>query len=132
MEKKKQNTLLALIVLIIIIAVVATVMGLQTNSDIVLNDGTVIPDNVCEERGIKDTVVVFHSNGCPACAIAVPRLEQLEKELDYEFEFINIAVRQDKVVELGLVPTKIPTVVIKCKAYVGAKSTEEYRSLIMG
>ncbi|MEE9323533.1 MAG: thioredoxin family protein, partial [Candidatus Aenigmarchaeota archaeon] len=106
----------------------------QTDGDqlIMITDGMVIDQNVCEARGVKDKIMVFHSPGCPACAIAVPILEELENETDYEFEFIDVSDGRERMMEIGLIPAKIPTVVIKCKVHVGARSKEEYRSLIEG
>ena len=97
---------------------------------IILSDGTLLDYSDCLARGVNNKVVVFHANGCPACGIAVPILEELANEIDYEFEFIELSTNVERANELELMPTHIPTVLIKCKAYVGAKTKEEYKSLI--
>lgn len=99
---------------------------------IIISDGMVIEQSECVARGVSDKVVVFHKIGCPACAIAVPRLEELANEIDYEFEFIEFPTDTDRAYEIGLMPAYVPTVLIHCKAYVGAKTKDEYRSLIEG
>ena len=106
----------------------------QTNETyfIMITDGMILDEDLCQMRGVKDKVIVFHSSGCPACSIAVPRLEELEQEMDYDFEFIDISNGRDRMMEIGLIPSHIPTVIIKCKVYVGAKSKEDYRNLIKG
>ncbi|MCK5017031.1 MAG: hypothetical protein KAS32_08160, partial [Candidatus Peribacteraceae bacterium] len=101
MESKKKNmTILAGIVVIIIISLLAfSTMSVQ--SEFVIVDGTVIPQDICDSKGISDKVIVMHSHGCPACNIAVPILEELEDEMDVEFEYIDVSSDSDRLVELG-------------------------------
>jgi thiol-disulfide isomerase/thioredoxin len=106
--------------------------GNGTHELILLSEGTLLDHSDCVAREVDDKVVVFHSDGCPACAVAVPRLEELQGEIDYGFEFIDLSSDRERALELGLVPTHIPTVLIRCRAYVGARTKEEYRSLIEG
>lgn len=98
---------------------------------IMLSDGTIVDPDECIKRGL-DSVIVFHSEGCSACAMAVPILEELAGEMDIEFEFIKLSANRERVFELGLMPTHIPTVLVNCKAYVGVKTKEEYMMLIEG
>ncbi len=102
----------------------------KNHTMIILKDGTLLEYNDCVARGVNDKVVVFHSVKCPACGIAVPRLEELDNETDHEFEFIELSTNVNRAYELGLMPELIPTVLIKCKAYVGVRTKEEYRNLI--
>lgn len=99
---------------------------------ILISDGSVLDYNDCLERGINNKVLVLHTHGCPACGVAVPILEELAEEIDYEFEFIELSTNKERAFELGIIPTHVPTTLIKCKAYTGAKTKEEFRSLIEG
>ena len=95
-----------------------------------ISDGTVIDAQVCADKGIADKVVVFHSPSCPACRQTLPILEELENETGAQFEYIDLLNDGERVEELGLMPTHIPAVVIKCKVYVGGRSKDEFRELI--
>ncbi|GAJ24394.1 unnamed protein product, partial [marine sediment metagenome] len=96
---------------------------------IYVNDGDVLSDDLC--KGL-DKVVVVEKTGCPACAVAVPRLEELEKELGKEFVYINVAIEEERneLLLLGFVPRYVPTVVIDCVVYGGALEKERYKELI--
>lgn len=98
---------------------------------IILSDGTVVDPDECIKRDLT-SVIVFHSEGCPACVMAVPMLEELAGEMDIEFEFIELSTNKERAFELGLMPTHIPTVLVNCEAYAGVKTKEEYRMLIEG
>jgi thiol-disulfide isomerase/thioredoxin len=102
------------------------------NGTIVLDDGVVVPANVCAQRGVADTVVVFHSEECPACRQALPILQEIEGETGKKFEYIE--VRSDegrqRMAQLGMAPSYIPTVLIKCQAYVGYRDKAAFMALI--
>lgn len=99
---------------------------------IIINDGDIIQD--CSQRGIEGKVLVIHRRGCSACAIAVPRLQELESELNMNFDFYDLVIDQDKenLLEIGTVPLYVPTVIIDCEVHVGVLTKEEYKSLIEG
>lgn len=131
--------ILALLAVMVIIAISGCTSqpppdGNQTGnfSMIILSDGTVVDHDECVKRGVSDKVVVFHSHGCPACAMAVPILEELAGEMEIEFEFIELSTNKERAYELGLMPTHIPTIFVNCKAHVGVRDKEEYRTLIEG
>jgi thiol-disulfide isomerase/thioredoxin len=133
----KKAIALSLLVMVLAISACTTPNNGNGNGNgtceiITIRDGMVLEDSDCAARQIKDKVVIFHAPGCPACSVAVPRLEELEQEMDVEFEFIDVSNGRERMFEIGLIPEKIPTVIINCKVYVGAKSKEEYRSLIEG
>ena len=97
---------------------------------VTLEDGMVLEQSLCASKGIENSVIVFHSLSCGACLRTVPVPKELESELGREFEFIDIAADKERVDELGLVPTLIPTTIIKCKVHVGYKTKDEFRRLI--
>ena len=59
-------------------------------------------------------------------------LEELEEELQSDFEFIDVSDPDGyaRLTELKIIPSYVPTVIIDCKAYIGVMSEEEYRELI--
>jgi thiol-disulfide isomerase/thioredoxin len=96
-----------------------------------ISDGMAIDSAVCTEKGIEGKVVVFHSPTCPACRQTVPVLEDIEEnETDAEFVFIDLSTEREKAEELGLIPTHIPTVIIKCGVHTGYKNKEDFLELI--
>ena len=132
----KNNILLVLFVCMSVVLVSGCTQShdsnTQTNETIVLSDDMILDDAVCAARGIRNEVVAFYSPGCPACAVAIPRLKEIEKELNMTFEYVDVSSGQERILELGLVPAKIPTVIIDCRVYVGTRTKEEYRNLIAG
>lgn len=134
-NEAKKRLLLGLMALIIGIAIITLViwfsnMPNKNTSEITLKDGVIIPPNVCSELS---KVTVIHQPGCSACAIALPRLQELEKDMNISFKYYDLAISNNReaILALGLIPQAVPTVIINCKVYVGVKSKEEYRSLIM-
>lgn len=119
-----------------LIMVILIVSGCTTNGGndemIVISDGSVIDPQICMEKGIADKVVVFHSPTCPACQNTIPVLEDLEDEVDVEFDYIDLATEKEEAEALGIMPTHIPTVIIKCKAYTGYKDKDTFKDLIGG
>lgn len=104
------------------------------NGTLILSDGTVIPQDVCEARGIENAVIVFHSPECPACIQTVPVLEQIENETGRDIEFLDVTSANDRqtMEKLRMMPDYIPAVVIKCRVYVGYKSKATFVELMGG
>ena len=102
------------------------------NETLILSDGMVIPQDVCEAKGIEGSVLVFHSPGCPSCVQTVPILEAIEGETGKDIEFLDVTSTQDRqaIEKLGMMPDYIPAVVIKCKVYVGYRGKEEVLALM--
>lgn len=133
-NEAKKRLLLGVIALIIGIAIVALVIWFanipsEHPGEITLKDGITLPQDICSQL---QKVTVIHQAGCSACAIALPRLRELEQELNMSFKYYDLAISNEKdaVLAMGLIPQAVPTVIINCKVYVGVKSKDEYRSLI--
>jgi thiol-disulfide isomerase/thioredoxin len=118
---------------LLMIAVMVLVSGCASpgNGTIYIDIGYVIPDEACAARGINDRVLVIHKTGCTACDTALPKLMEAEQELNMSFEYINTAEAGgiERLEELGIMPYRVPTVLIKCKAY-AVKTKDEYKTLI--
>ena len=99
---------------------------------ITLTDGMVLDQQVCAARGIEGQVTIFHSPGCPACRATLPVLQEVERETDMRFEYIDVTDDKGRMKELGMMPTLIPTVIIRCKVHVGFQTKEQFESLILG
>ncbi|MFQ6032692.1 MAG: hypothetical protein ACE5K2_07200, partial [Candidatus Zixiibacteriota bacterium] len=98
----------------------------------VSESGDVSPE-ACAARGIDGKVLVMHQTGCPACARAVPLLEELETEFTgIEFEFLNLAEPEgrDRFQELDIVIYYVPVAIIDCHALVGAHPKDTYKAFI--
>ena len=91
-----------------------------------------ISREICAARGIEGKVLVMHSAGCGACAVAVPILEELEAELGTDFEFLDLSVPEqaERVQELKIIPYYVPTTIIDCYALVGVHSKDTYKERI--
>jgi thiol-disulfide isomerase/thioredoxin len=116
---------------IAVLAIIALfVIILQKSPEVILVDGETIPALTC--RNIPD-VVILYRRGCPACGVTIPRLQELEQELDMEFKYYDFAIAEDtqEVKELGLIVQFVPTVIIKCKVYIGVRTKEQYKEYII-
>ena len=92
-----------------------------------------IPRDVCEAKGMAGRVFAIHKRGCPACAIAVPLVEGLAKEMGKDMESLDVAEEGARVRvldELKIVPYMVPTIIIDCTILVGVKEESVYRSLL--
>jgi glutaredoxin len=120
--------LIALAIAIFIILIIVFLSKTEGNG-IYLNDGSTLPQDVCQKLG---KVTIIHEAGCSACAIALPRLRELEQEMNMSFDYYDIVIDNDKnkLLSLNLMPRAVPTIIINCKVYVGVREKEEYRLAI--
>lgn len=130
-RKKKAIGWFALIITVLIVALIVWFANLPKNNNVLLQDGVVLPEEKCSQI---NKVTVIYGNGCPHCATALPRLRDLEQELNMTFTYYDLGINNDKdtVLTLGLIPEGVPTAIINCKAYVGVRSEEEYSQAILG
>jgi len=106
-----------------------------TNSDldyIFLDGEGEIPLELCSERTIDDKIILLVSKYCGACKIVIPRLEEVEKELQIEIIYLDSSKNEDleKIKELKIIPRYTPTLLIGCDVYIGAYPKEKYKELI--
>ncbi len=101
----------------------------EVETPLIMEDGDVLPNNICSKL---DKVIVIEKTGCPACTIALPRLEELEKENNWKFDYYNIAVEEErnKLLSLGFVSRYVPTLIADCKIYSGVLEKEKYKEII--
>ncbi|MCD6226671.1 MAG: thioredoxin family protein [Candidatus Aenigmarchaeota archaeon] len=99
---------------------------------ITLDREMTIAQNLCEERNLTDKIIIIESKYCSACRIAVPRLKEIEEELNKSFVFLDISKKcdRDELSKLKLTPKYTPTVLIGCDVYIGVKPKETYEKLI--
>ncbi|MCL6500863.1 MAG: hypothetical protein K6T16_02415 [Candidatus Pacearchaeota archaeon] len=133
-SEAKKRVLLGVIALIVGIAIIALViwfsnMPHERQNEIILKEGTILPSGICSEL---PKVMVIHQAGCSACAVALPRLQELEQELNQDFKYYDLAIDNNRkaIFAMGLIPQVVPTIIINCKVYIGARSKEEYKDLI--
>lgn len=101
----------------------------KIETPIVVDDGDVLPENIC---GKLNNVIVVHKTGCPGCAVALPRLQELEKETGEKFLYYNVAVEKERneLMALGFIPRRVPTIISKCNVYTKILTKEEYKNLL--
>lgn len=136
--KKYLSYVIVAIVIVIVIVVLANKSNNLTptnninliNKVIIIDKGDTIPEKICGE--IKNQVIVIYKTGCPGCAVAVPILQEIEKEQNLNFNYINVAEEQGRreLLRIGLVPRWVPTVLVNCNVYVGPLRKEEYAQII--
>ncbi len=96
----------------------------------VIEDGTALDPAYCLSSGLSSQVTVFHSLNCGACKLTVPILAEIERETDVRFEFIDVSADRQRMYDLGIAPSHVPTVIINCRAYTGYKTKDEFMGLI--
>lgn len=99
---------------------------------IFLSDEGTIPQELCSERNLNDKIIVLEKKYCGACKIAVPRLREIEQELQSEFIYLDLSEEEDieKLKDFKVIPKYTPTVLIGCNIYIGAYSKEEFKEAI--
>jgi thiol-disulfide isomerase/thioredoxin len=117
-------------VVVVIAIILFFIIVLNKSSEVILVDGAEIPTLTCAQ--IPEVSVIYRE-GCPACAVAIPRIQELEQELNIEVGYYDLAVVEDaqKIKELELIVQFVPSIIINCKVHIGAKSKEEFRQYIL-
>lgn len=129
---KKYTPLICLAAIIVISAIVVIVV-LTSNSNpkgsTILKDGITLKDPY-----FLDKVIVIHKTGCPSCAIALPILQQIEKDNNMTFYYYDVFIpaQLTAVTSLNIIPEYVPTVIIYGKVYVSARTKEQYEAAILG
>ena len=142
-EKEKKKGMDPLTKKRVVIGIIALLLGLaiiglvtwfanitpEKPNEIVLKDKAIIPTEICAQL---NKVTVIHQAGCSACAIALPRLREIEEELNLSFDYYDLAIeeKRNEILSLNLIPQAVSTVIINCEVYVGVRSKDEYRNLI--
>ena len=118
-----------LYLILLILLFVAGCGGVNTNL-VMVKDGDTLPQNICKD--LDNRVIVVHKTGCPACAIALPILQEIEKEKGLKFEYYNtmIAEEREALLKLNFVTQHVPALVYKCKVYEGALDKEKYLEIL--
>lgn len=126
-----KRLMLIIVALIAIIVIISLFVIKPHSEDILLEDGMTLDKEKCSQLR---KVTVIHAAGCGACAIAIPRLQEIEQELNMSFDYYDLAIDGDKekILNVGLIPEAVPTIIINCKVYVGVRSKEEYKDAILG
>jgi len=135
MSKKKKIILIGCIVILILLILILYFDNSSPNNKIeplTLKEEGKIPLEQCSERNLTDKIIILESASCSACRIAVPRLQEVEDELNLSFIFIDISKDEDlkKMDEFAILPFYTPTIIVGCDIYIGLKSKEEYKRII--
>ncbi len=97
---------------------------------IILSDGEILPNNICNL--INNQIIVIDRTGCSACAVAVPRLKELENELNINIKYYDMAIEEERneLLSMNFTTNYVPALVVNCKAYIGVRSKEEFKDII--
>ena len=116
--------------LIWLIVLIPILVAACSSNFIILDEGKVLPEDICNK--IDYDALVIHETGCPWCTKAIPMLEEIEKESNLKFRYLDIANKDDLnyMLSLGFTTQKIPALLYNCKVYMGAKSKEEYFEIL--
>lgn len=118
--------------LILLIFTIFFINGCGENNNLfIIKDKSIIPQEKCNFLG--DYVIIYET-GCPFCEQVMPRIEKVEQDFNITFTRVNIALKQDyETLQLiKVLPEKVPCVIIKCKAYIGAGySVEDFKQAIL-
>lgn len=117
--------------LILIILLIPILISACSKSNIlIVNDGDILPNKIC--NNLDNNVLIIHETGCSACAVAVPRIRMVEKELRKTYQYIDLAIPKDRdyLLNKSFTTLKIPTLIVDCKVYIGTKTDEVYKSIL--
>lgn len=94
-------------------------------------EGTIFQE-LCSERNLTDKIIVLESKYCGACRVAIPRLKEIEEDLQAEFIFLDLSQECDmeRMKQFRIVPQYTPTVLIGCDVYIGAYPKDSYKQWI--
>jgi thiol-disulfide isomerase/thioredoxin len=97
-----------------------------------ISEEIVISQELCSERGLQDKVIVMESMYCGACKVAVPRLQEIEQELEASFIYLDLSKPEDleRMKSFGVVPRYTPTTLVGCRVMIGAYSKEQFKQVI--
>lgn len=131
MEKKKK-TIIWIIVIVVLIALLLLMLSLNSNNTSIytIKDKSVIPQDKCSQL---EKYVIIYQTGCPHCERVIPRIQQVEQDMNVTFVHYNLAIKTDfdKLDSLKLLPEGVPAVIINCKAYLGdGYSVEDFEGFV--
>ena len=123
---KKYVPLIWLGVIVVIAAIIIILISTSSNGG--LKDGQIV-----ENSYFSDKVIAIHSISCPYCKIAIPRLEEIERENNLTFYYYDISqpIQLKQVTNLNLSIKQIPTIIIYGKVFIGARTKEQYEQAIL-
>ena len=104
--------------------------GSNTQELTILKDKTVLNQSICSS--LEDYVFIYQT-GCQHCEKVVPRLEQVEQELNITFKEYNLAVKEDRTHfdNLDILVRGVPAVIIHCKVMIGDQySADDFKNAV--
>lgn len=103
------------------------------NGILTLDQETTIPQALCQERGLENSIVVLESKYCGACKSALPKIKAAAEELKVDVTFLDLSATEDASTvneKYKITPKYTPTMIAGCKVYIGDKTQEEFKSII--
>jgi glutaredoxin len=78
----------------------------------------------------KQLVTMYSSLGCPFCPLVEKRLRALEKEMGFEFTYVDVTLKPELV--RGKNIRSVPVIEVDDRRLVGNATTQELANLIAG
>lgn len=123
----------AIILLTLTVVLIIYSTGIFSNPEIyIVNESGVLPENVCVRMGINKPVIVYESENCDSCLIALARVTEVEKELGQIYEYVDISTDygKERLLEIGIATRYVPTIIVDCYVHMGIFTKEEYRTAV--
>lgn len=90
----------------------------------------------CEERGVDEYVFFIYSRYCPHCKKAMLIVEELARKNKLGSSYLPVDTStkegRDLLNQFGIRVQYVPTLIVDCKAHVGAKKDEYYEEVLTG
>ena len=132
MEKKKKTVIWIVVIVILVGLLLLALLSSPKTSDVyTIKDQDTIPQDRCV---LIDKYAIIYQTGCPHCEKVLPRIQQVEQDLNLTFKHYNLAIKADfdKFTEIKMMPSGVPAVIINCKAYLGGGySTEDFKNFVL-
>lgn len=88
----------------------------------------------CRERGLENKILFLMSRYCPNCKKVKPVIEKLvrdeELELYYQSLDLSFGSERNQLNGYNIEVQFVPTLIVNCYAYVGAKKREQYSDIL--
>lgn len=129
----KTSMYLIIFAVLVIVVVLFLILGKNDRNTglLILKDKMLLPEDKCK---LLDQYVIIYQTGCSHCAKVLPRIQEVEKDLNITFKHYNLALKQDfnELNAREIMPEGVPCVIIDCHAYLGDPySTEDYKNFVL-
>jgi len=84
----------------------------------------------CDSRDLTGKYIMIESTYCPHCANVKPILEEISKEQNINFIFLNTAEDRNELDNYGIEIKYTPTLIFNCQVIIGERDKSYYEQFI--